>query len=1276
MKKIVKIWKSTDEQHRRAHQGPRLSDELHQMESFAATMVDPGDERKLEEVTKAEREKAEALLHRLHRAAGHPSNMALARLCKERQLPAWLVTLASQLVCQACVDTQRGEQKILPYSLGSKPVPWQMVAMDVMEIVFPDHRVKTRFLVMTDMVTKFSSMRILWKGPITEAGTGVDSGKIVTEAFVEGWLLHRPKPMWILVDPQTSLSSGHFVSFLQMTGIGVSVTPGEAHWQAGTIESIIKVMRNTIRRIRNQHPELDPEIIAGLAVNSHNMQYKIKGFSPIQWAYGTSPNWEEEEPGPLTFNSQSQHVPYKFWMTHRHRQEAEDVWRKAHAAEAWTRLKNAAPRPLRVFEVGQWVCVWRTAIWRTRKKNLNPEPRYVGPGRICMVETPVLAENKPAVYWVLMGTQVWRCAPEQLRLATAQEITIEELTSRTTLPPLTELFRKTTRVVDAIAEPGYEQDDAEMPDRPGVHDLAGDSVQEEFSRAQPSSAWQDDQSQMDDSWMQRRKRTRSPKPEVRNAQRQKWRWDQLVSINEARRREGMSPLTDLPHLPSSDEDGLKVETQFYQLDGNQDVEVSEEAYASIVNKINELEETVKTMDERNRLIEKVRQEKQEEQNFYETFLMACDKGEEVVEMIFEIEDHEEFLKTGYAYVKQMMSQPKEINWRNLTDGHKKLVMEAMARELNEVVQSQALRTLKEKMPPDVIQSRMIPMRWLLTWKPLDEWSDPLKESKPGIIREDGWAKAKARIVLIGYKHPDLAQRDSRTGKPLLQTSSPTLSRLGRNLLLQAGALDKHVLECADAKSAFLQADHGIGTTGLYTTAVDEISHALHVPKQTALEIIGAIYGLTNAPRVFWLDADEKLTSIGGESHGIDKCIWTFRNRKGEVCGRVGTHVDDFIIIGDHTDTDWIVYRDKIAKMYRWSPWKKGNFTFAGVQIQQLQNFDILLGQEQFCNELKPIAIENERGRAKDDRLSPKELSQTRGALMKAQWRAIQTAPQYCCRIGLAASTLSKPSLSTMKEANSIIKEMKKSSKDGLILHSFSNERLHWTDVIFLHFGDAARNNRQDGGDTGGFIVGVASPHILNGKESRVSIVDYRSWKLDRPVRGSNGSEAQSLYETEDKGWKCRLFWSILYGQKLTRTNADSLAAMVESLLITDSRGCYDALQNSESPLLGMNNSKTGVELMSVQRGIRDGTNSYITWVPSDLNIADSMTKVSYEAFKTYALWNSRKTWVIRFETEFISARKQQKLRVQQGKPKHLMMDATPGSTDYPDANIWPMRDLA
>lgn len=97
--------------------------------------------------------------------------------------------------------------------------------------------------------------------------------------------------------------------------------------------------------------------------------------------------------------------------------------------------------------------------------------------------------------------------------------------------------------------------------------------------------------------------------------------------------------------------------------------------------------------------------------------------------------------------------------------------------------------------------------------------------------------------------------------------------------------------------------------------------------------------------------------------------------------------------------------------------------------------------------------------------------------------------------------------------------------------------------------------------------------------------------------------------------------------------------------------------------------------MAVQRGLRSGSNCYITWVPSDLNISDALTKVSYEAFKVYALWLKRRTWVVRFEKEFISARRQQKLRMQQGKAKHVLMDPVMPD-DFIDDGFWPNRDLA
>ena len=123
------------------------------------------------------------------------------------------------------------------------------------------------------------------------------------------------------------------------------------------------------------------------------------------------------------------------------------------------------------------------------------------------------------------------------------------------------------------------------------------------------------------------------------------------------------------------------------------------------------------------------------------------------------------------------------------------------------------------------------------------------------------------------------------------------------MLFQAAALDHHTIECGDAKSAFLQADEGIGAEPLFTRGVPELALALGVTPGTLLEVVGAVYGLTNAPRIFWLDVDSKMRALGGTPHDIDRCIWIFKDRSGKVIGRVGCHVDDFIMSGDHQNSE-------------------------------------------------------------------------------------------------------------------------------------------------------------------------------------------------------------------------------------------------------------------------------------------------------------------------------------------------------------------------------------
>ena len=56
-------------------------------------------------------------------------------------------------------------------------------------------------------------------------------------------------------------------------------------------------------------------------------------------------------------------------------------------------------------------------------------------------------------------------------------------------------------------------------------------------------------------------------------------------------------------------------------------------------------------------------------------------------------------------------------------------------------------------------------------------------------------KAEARLVILGYQHPEL------TNEP---TAAPTLGRMSRHLLLQPCALHKRRVHFGDVSAAFLQ----------------------------------------------------------------------------------------------------------------------------------------------------------------------------------------------------------------------------------------------------------------------------------------------------------------------------------------------------------------------------------------------------------------------------------------------------------------------------------------
>ena len=195
-----------------------------------------------------------------------------------------------------------------------------------------------------------------------------------------------------------------------------------------------------------------------------------------------------------------------------------------------------------------------------------------------------------------------------------------------------------------------------------------------------------------------------------------------------------------------------------------------------------------------------------------------------------------------VWLSQKMSEKsKEVSWKSLALEQKKEFDEAQAIELSDVLNSAAARALTKSELEDVDYSKVMSMRWVLTWK--------------------STGKAKARLVVLGYQAHNLTS---------VKTASPTLSRTGRH------ANQKFVLESGDVTSAFLQTIGDLEHENLLVWAPAELAAAFGAPPEegTVLKLTKAFYGLAHAPRKWYESVVACLLRDGWRQSTCDRCLFT------------------------------------------------------------------------------------------------------------------------------------------------------------------------------------------------------------------------------------------------------------------------------------------------------------------------------------------------------------------------------------------------------------------
>ena len=146
----------------------------------------------------------------------------------------------------------------------------------------------------------------------------------------------------------------------------------------------------------------------------------------------------------------------------------------------------------------------------------------------------------------------------------------------------------------------------------------------------------------------------------------------------------------------------------------------------------------------------------------------------------------------------------------------------------------------------------------------------------------------------------------------------------------------------------------------------------------------------------------------------------------------------------------------------------------------------------------------------------------------------------------------------MIEANRLLQQVKEESGQIIRIFSFPTE----DQLTLIGWSDAALQNRIDGGSTKGLLFTFSSVKALQGEESLMSVISWRSGRMDRVCRGATCAETRAIVDLEDGLFAIRYQWSEMLGNSSMEKSPDEMARLVPGACVTDSKGLHDKMQHT------------------------------------------------------------------------------------------------------------------
>ena len=600
------------------------------------------------------------------------------------------------------------------------------------------------------------------------------------------------------------------------------------------------------------------------------------------------------------------------------------------------------------------------------------------------------------------------------------------------------------------------------------------------------------------------------------------------------------------------------------------------------------------------------------QNSQPQALAADEEVLTAVEIEIEMPDSkraiQKFIKDPEAYVvSQLRKKAVEVNEKRLTREEVEQFNLAKQKEVKSYIQSQCFKLVPPHLQPSTRDA--VGMRWILTWKSLQDGTDG--------------KKAKARAVILGYQDKSYEHK---------QTASPTLSRVGRQAFLVFCAQQHFKIQKGDVSSAFLQGDKL--EEEMWVIPTREICSALGTEEGTVTKLERAAYGLVEAPLWWYKSVAKFLASIGYVRMKSEPCMWVYFDEHGKPRSIISGHVDDFLFGGSHNDELHHKLMGKIQAKFSWGQWENTPFTQCGVRVHQREDYGFDLEQKEFIENLKPIFISRDRERMRDSATTDTEKTQMRAILGSLSWLCGQTDYVHSSDVGFLISTVPNSTVQDLVKCNQLVHEIQ---RDPVVLTIHG--MVKGTSLDMVAWADAAWANRPDNtSSTGGIVIAAAPQKLRDGALCAINLLSWRSYKIDRASRSPACAETHAVVDGEDELFHVRFLWTEMHKppQSLEHLDKDQIVQDSPGILVTDSRNFFDKLWK-DTPIIKGAERRADIEALTVKDSMTS-TGLMLRWVHSDAQLANSNTKPT-EKHQIHLFQKLHSHWRIIFDPDMMSARR-------------------------------------